>query len=212
MPAAVNLQGRIFGRLTVLARAHTPVWAESRPWWHCRCECGNTVNVRAHALVSGNTRSCGCLHSEICAKRLTTHGRSDTPEYGIWSNMHDRCRNPHNQDYKHYGGRGIYVDAPWDSFEQFWSDRCPRPSRRHELDRIDNNGPYSAANTRWVLHREQTNNKRSNHRLTFNGRTLTIAEWTRELGWPNYTIRNRLALGWDLVRIFTEPPHKRPRQ
>lgn len=35
--------------------------------WHCRCECGNEVNVSGKRLRQGNTKSCGCLNTETRA-------------------------------------------------------------------------------------------------------------------------------------------------
>lgn len=32
-------------------------------YWLCRCDCGNTIEVVATSLISGNTNSCGCLNS-----------------------------------------------------------------------------------------------------------------------------------------------------
>lgn len=50
-------EGSVFGRLTVLSAIK---FTESL----CQCECGNTSIVRNDSLVSGHTRSCGCLRSE----------------------------------------------------------------------------------------------------------------------------------------------------
>ena len=34
-------------------------------FWHCRCDCGNEVDVTEDGLLHGNYRSCGCLRQEI---------------------------------------------------------------------------------------------------------------------------------------------------
>ena len=64
-----DLTGLKFGRLTVLhmleERKH------GGAVWHCRCDCGNEVDVRADGLVTGHTKSCGCYHRD----RVTTAGR-----------------------------------------------------------------------------------------------------------------------------------------
>lgn len=33
-------------------------------YWHCRCDCGNEVDVTQDCLVYGNYKSCGCLKQE----------------------------------------------------------------------------------------------------------------------------------------------------
>ncbi len=59
--AAPDLVGQVFFRLTVLRRAESP---DQRSRWMCRCSCGADKIVRGSALVSGMTRSCGCLRGE----------------------------------------------------------------------------------------------------------------------------------------------------
>ena len=66
---SLDLTGREFGQLTV-AEAVEPVISPGGvrlSCWLCRCTCGGTVVVRATHLLSGNTRSCGCLHREAAA-------------------------------------------------------------------------------------------------------------------------------------------------
>lgn len=66
MPPLKDLTGQVFGRLTVLYRAenHISPTGKSYPRWHCRCECGNEVDVTASALQRGRTKSCGCYQRE----------------------------------------------------------------------------------------------------------------------------------------------------
>lgn len=42
---------------------------QRRVFWHCICECGNEKDVPANALLSGRSKSCGCLHSEIMSSQ-----------------------------------------------------------------------------------------------------------------------------------------------
>ena len=57
-----DLTGQKFGRLTVLYRDYSD--SHNSIYWHCRCDCGVESNVRANALTSGNTKSCGCIQNE----------------------------------------------------------------------------------------------------------------------------------------------------
>ena len=60
------LPGQVFGRLTVLEETPAPTeYTEYKGlWYRCRCQCGNETVVRRSSLVSGATRSCGCLRRE----------------------------------------------------------------------------------------------------------------------------------------------------
>lgn len=68
-----DLTGRVFGRLTVQKRGRNTAPTPSEPsgvvqWW-CRCECGTRKLVRAHSLVGGHTKSCGCLRAKEKKKK-----------------------------------------------------------------------------------------------------------------------------------------------
>ena len=64
---AKDLRGQVFGRLTVLYRTFS---AGKKSMWKCQCECGNLKSIRQDALISGRTKSCGCLHNETTAERM----------------------------------------------------------------------------------------------------------------------------------------------
>jgi len=114
-----------------------------------------------------------------------------------------RCHNPHCDNYANYGGRGITVCERWLTLEQFLEDMGTRPSSEHSIERRDNDGNYEPSNCYWATPKEQARNRRNNRMLTYNGRTLCVAEWAEELGIVPNRIHNRLQLGWSDEKIIT---------
>lgn len=78
-----DLTGKIFGRLIVQYQAEdwiTPTTQKHIPMWHCKCECGNELNVRGNDLKRGTTKSCGCLKRDI---HIKPNKYDLSGEYGI---------------------------------------------------------------------------------------------------------------------------------
>ena len=138
------------------------------------------------------------------------HGLSGTPEYDAWKSMKRRCFNPNHKQYSYYGGRGIAVCDRWLNLENFLADMGSRPTAKHSLDRIDNNGDYSPKNCKWSTKAEQEHNKRNNRLITIGCVTLTIAQWTKEMGFSEHRINGRLNSGWSEYRAVMTPvrPYK----
>ena len=198
-----DLVGLKYGRLVVTGLADKK--AGRRLHWECSCECGGFIVVRGSELKAGNTVSCGCYNRQAASARLLTHGFCRFPEYSIWTGLVLRCTDPKIKQYPDYGGRGITVCEEWLSFENFYRDMGPRPSRQHSLDRKDNNGNYCKDNCRWATMKEQQNNRRSNRILELGGESLTMSQWSDKIGIRPGTILARLSSGWSVERALTQP-------
>lgn len=183
----IDMTGRKCGRWTVLA----PVTGRGAVRWLCRCECGSEREVWGQTLRNGSSRSCGCLASETTSRLRGRHRMSGTPEYVSWSGMIARCMSPTNPAFPRYGGRGISVCERWLVFERFFEDMGPKPSARHSIDRINNDGNYEPGNCRWASSLEQQAN-RSSTRLV----TLTLGALSRISGVDHKKLWRRLRAGW----------------
>ena len=143
----------------------------------------------------------------------TTHMKSDTRLYRIWTDMKSRCTNPNRPKYRRYGGRGITICPEWQNDFQAFYDWAIENGYRDDLsiDRKDNDGDYCPENCRWITMAEQASNKSTNHLITHAGITLTMAEWARKMNVNREVLKDRICrYGWSVERALTTPvrPHK----
>jgi hypothetical protein len=179
-----------FGNWTVLGKA--------KRGWLCKCKCGTIKAQVGSILHSGRTKGC-----QVCRRKPHRKSR----EYAVWNAMKARCYNPNVRGFHNHGGRGIVMCDSWrDSFDAFYDDMGPRPSPRHSIDRINNDGNYEPSNCRWATAKEQGRNLRRNHLLTLGGITRCIMEWSEITGIKHYTIWQRIAvLGWSTEEALNIP-------
>lgn len=178
----------------------------------CKCSCGQVTTAYVNHLYSGQRTSCGCRKLEKTIEqghRNRKHGGvvggRRSPTYLSWTSMRLRCENPNATGYANYGGRGISISTRWtgeDGFANFIADMGERPEAT-TLDRYpDNDGNYEPGNCRWAAMAEQKSNRRNSVVITYDGRTMSAADWAREVGTHRNNILRRLKRGLPLDQVL----------
>ncbi len=192
-----DLTGLRFGTWTAIQEA-PKVGRNIR--WICRCDCGTERSVLSGHLRHGTSRGCGCSKPRGQNSNLFKHGKSETPEFRTWLQMHTRCYNQKSRDWESYGARGIRICAEWkDDFLAFLKDMGPKPSTHHSIERNDVNGHYEPGNCRWATKKEQARNTSRTRWVIYSGRRMSLAEACERSGTPYATAQDRIAAGrgWD---------------
>ena len=175
-----DLTGQRFGRLTVLERAGS---RSGNSVWLCKCDCGVEKSILRSHLISGSTKSCGCLAKQSVGERSKTHGikslirhgvnTTETALYKVWQSLRNRCNNPKNPTYKWYGACGVTVCTEWEDPEAFiqWSKSHGYETGK-QIDRIDSRKGYSPDNCRYISSKGNIRNRRT----TFKVGTYSFAD------------------------------------
>lgn len=152
----------------------------------CRCDCGNIKRIQYQNVLSGKVKSCGCKHDKLCSEAAKRHGGTGTRLYRIWRGMIARCYYPASDNYKNYGGRGVFVCDEWrHNYESFreWA-LSHGYADNLTIDRMNVNGNYEPSNCRWATYHEQNLNRRPMRKKTWNidGIEKPRTEWCKEYG------------------------------
>jgi hypothetical protein len=201
----IQLVGQRFGKLLVIKFSH--VNRHKQSLWVCKCDCGNTKCILSNNLRSGRSNSCGCVTKDNALVSTYKHGCSNGKNklYNCWKAITQRTTNKSNKGYKNYGGRGIKICKRWtgkNGFINFSEDMGSKPSPRHSIERVNNNGDYCPENCRWATRKEQNSNTRRSKNITFEGKTQTIREWCIELGLTKGSVQYRLKVGKPIEEVL----------
>lgn len=207
----IDLTGKKFGKLTVIKRVGSDKYKNAI--WLCRCDCGKETVKITSRLKSGYTKSCGCLTVQKLLERNTKHNQANTRLYKIYKGLLQRCYITSNPAYKNYGGRGIRICDEWvdkkSGFINFYNWAISNGYKGNlSIDRINNNGNYEPNNCRWATRKQQSNNRRNSHYITYNGETHTLKEWTEILNISYSMLSHRIQRNWDLEKALFFPTRK----
>lgn len=132
-----DLIGKKFGKLVVLSKSDKKSGKRKKIMWNCQCDCGNYVDVVGESLISGSTKSCGCIYKETRHTITKSYNIYDleSKEYGI-----GYCKN----------GSEFYFDKEdYEKIKDYCWNYDGRYVNTHNIESIENE--YTTKNIR--LHR-----------------------------------------------------------
>lgn len=212
-PALACPVGKRVAAATIAGEA-APRVTPSREWrqWRLACDCGESFTADVNLISAGRVNRCGACAKLALRARQWRHGCASqargtrgTPEYEIWGGMKRRCQNKNNKDYPRYGARGIGICERWQTFENFLADMGQRPTLEHSIERKDNARGYEPDNCVWATLDVQAQNKRSNRKVPWRGRSVCISALAREAGLDKGTLAKRLNSGLSVEAAVTIP-------
>lgn len=157
----------------------------------------------------------GCVE---CSKHITKKvkklidgkDRKSMREYNIWKALRSRVSDHNRKDSKYYSDKGITVCKRWDSFENFYEDmgECPE---KYTIDRINPDGNYCKENCRWANASTQSKNRGTFNKIfTYNGKSMVLKDWARELNIKYTTLYMRIyRSGKSFEEAIQEDPFNR---
>jgi hypothetical protein len=199
-----------YGLLTPIEYSHSKPKNKNDEYWLFKCDCGNQKISRLYDVQRRKISSCGCLKKKLLAERNKSnakHGMYNTSTYKSWASIIERCYNKNSVNFHNYGEKGIAMCESWrESFENFLIDMGEKPDG-FTIDRIDVYGNYEASNCRWANAKTQANNRTNNRKISYDGQTHNLAEWSDITGINETTIQKRIdKYGWSIEEALTRKP------
>lgn len=216
MGRLVDLSGRKFGLLAV--KSYAGLDGGKNASWNCLCDCGALCVIRGSRMRDGTTASCGCLVTTPMARIGIARGdgslgkgEAHRATYATWTSMRARCLSQDHPAYPGYGARGIGICERWlDSFENFLVDMGIRPFPGAELDRMDNDGPYSPGNCQWTTTKVNSQNRRNARVIDTPKGPMPVWKAIEVSGINRSCFQARVHNKWPAARLF-DAPRKSPK-
>lgn len=189
-----------YGRLTLIEIVGLRMKKNGKRemWGRFKCDCGTIKECRMSDVKMKRIISCSCHKRQVISEISSTHRLTKHRLYGIWLGIKKRCYNEKEKSYPRYGGRGIRVCSKWENdFMSFYNWAINNGwGKGLVLDRINNDGNYEPVNCRFTTVTVNNNNKRNNLRVTINGETKTVGEFSKQYNIKYQTLRDRILKGY----------------
>lgn len=178
------------------------------------CDCGKEKIISLSNIVSGRTKSCGCLNRESATKNHTTHNLSKSRIYHTYMSMINRCsESAQPEDIKIYFDNGVKVCDEWlADFMNFYNWSLSNGYKDSlTIDRYPNQkGNYEPGNCRWVNATAQVRNREVTLWVVYKGESRVLAELAEEVGITYSVLWKRLFLyGYTIEEAIAKPIKRR---
>lgn len=204
--ARLNIQtGERYGKLTVIndAPSQRLPSGQINRFILCKCDCGNTTEVRLVHLVRLKITSCGCL--------IPRHGDSKRSKvYDCWRAMINRITETYIDAHRYFH-RGITVCDQWRKYTTFRKWALSNGFKEGlQIDRRDNDKGYYPENCRFVPNIINVNNREVTMMVEYEGvkQSLQLILHSKSLD-PHYgAIYRRIQRGWKATKAIDTPIRK----
>lgn len=192
--------GQQFGNWTVLEEAEAKTYPSggSLRQVKCRCTCGTVRVIPLNSLRQGRSTRC----KKCMGEARKTHGKSRTPLYECWLNMHRRAG---NKDGRHPIYADVRVSDKWTTFEGFL-EHPPRGRYQPGMAvcRFGDSGDYEPGNCEFMTRSANARERAERAPLRTSAGKLARVE-AEANGIGASTMHARLRLGWSVDRAVTQP-------
>lgn len=193
--------GKVYGDLTVLS--FVGKFGYSNDNYLRRCSCGKELPRSIYKLRTGHTKTCGCGGATYSIYKEYPE------ELVVYNSIVKRCKYYNPTSHKSYFDKGVtlcdeWAETPLQGFTNFVKDMGRRPSKDHEIDRIDNDLGYSPSNCRWVHRAVNALNKGCTSYLKLDGAKYPLRFVLRYFGVDYSTFRDRFLNNLPVELLFTK--------
>lgn len=198
MPAINTVESRV-GLVVKNRKILSIVTVNSRKKYNCLCLLCNKNKLYYWANLQKQTSDhCGCQGFRTGVNNSAyKHGLAHSDEFKIWAGIKKRITNPRCKSFSNYVLENKRdMDPAWiESFEKFYTDMGPRPSKKHTVERVDNSRGYWPDNCIWANRTVQNRNKRNNIVCFYGNKKYCLAELCTFLNLNYSTVYMRLKRG-----------------